>query len=139
MHAGRIAQVGAPREIYERPRSKEAAALVGEANFLQGKLIDQRAVDTPVGRLLCADAGNQPPNAEVTVCIRPEHIRFGSGSANAIEATIAGQSYHGERAQWSLSCRGVSLVANETAPGHHADGDAVTCWVDPAHVVVMGR
>src|SRR5258708_27675039 len=38
MDQGRIAQVGTPSQIYDRPSSRFVAAFVGESNFLDGTL-----------------------------------------------------------------------------------------------------
>ena len=42
LDAGRILQVGAPREIYRRPARKSVAQFIGETNFLPGRLLGAR-------------------------------------------------------------------------------------------------
>ena len=37
MHAGRLSQVGAPRELYDRPANAFIANFIGEANILPGR------------------------------------------------------------------------------------------------------
>jgi len=44
MDKGRLAQIGAPREIYERPASEFVAGFVGTANRLDGRLFRPEAV-----------------------------------------------------------------------------------------------
>src|SRR5690606_19388952 len=39
MRDGEIEQMGAPREIYERPRTKFVAGFLGASNFLDGQLV----------------------------------------------------------------------------------------------------
>jgi ABC-type Fe3+/spermidine/putrescine transport system ATPase subunit len=50
MHAGRIEQLGAPREIYDRPATRFVADFIGETNFIR-------------------------QNGEI-VAVRPEHVRL---------------------------------------------------------------
>ena len=46
LNAGRIAQSGPPREIYERPASLFVARFVGEANIFRGQVLGMAAADT---------------------------------------------------------------------------------------------
>ena len=63
MRAGRIEQVGAPTEIYERPATEFVARFVGTANFLDGELAsngrDRRRRPDPLGDPLRARAPGQ--------------------------------------------------------------------------------
>src|SRR5258708_33263806 len=40
MNAGKIEQVGAPEDIYARPRSEFVARFIGSSNVLKGKALD---------------------------------------------------------------------------------------------------
>jgi len=79
MRDGAIYQVGTPRDLYERPRSRYAADFFGAANLFDGMLI---GADGASGRVECADAGATFTVADaggmstgpVTVMIRPEQI-----------------------------------------------------------------
>ena len=55
MHAGKISQVGAPRELYDRPANAFIANFIGEANMLPGRsrLMDGRLiVESAAGDLI---------------------------------------------------------------------------------------
>jgi spermidine/putrescine transport system ATP-binding protein len=81
MNAGRIEQLGAPREVYERPRTRFVAGFIGTSNLLHGKV---RAFDGstavletgPDETLLVPDAaGNDVrPGTEIDLTVRPEKI-----------------------------------------------------------------
>jgi ABC-type Fe3+/spermidine/putrescine transport system ATPase subunit len=137
--AGRVAQVGTPRELYERPRSRAVAEFVGEANLLPGTVAGPGAVACALGTLATtALPEGAAPGAAVLVCLRPERIRLdAAGEGNAFAAELAGQSYQGDRAQWQLAAGGTTLAASEAAPPPRAPGDRVTCRVAPADVVVL--
>ena len=81
MNEGRIAQIGTPRDVYERPANRFVADFVGTTNFVDAVVIaaagEGRArVKTPLGDLNvhCADRPGQ--NAAVVVSVRPEDVEL---------------------------------------------------------------
>ncbi len=86
MQAGRIAQLGSPRDIYEHPVNRFVTTFIGDTNLFEG------AVEAVEGTLtlraqgfprLALPAGAQPGAAAV-LSVRPEKIRL--GEANALTA-----------------------------------------------------
>ena len=69
MSAGRVLQVGTPHEVYGAPNSREVAALVGEANFLEG-FVSSGRVATPLGPILAPGL----EDGAVEIMVRPESI-----------------------------------------------------------------
>jgi spermidine/putrescine transport system ATP-binding protein len=73
MHAGRIVQSGAPREIYQQPATRYVASFLGQANFIAARRCDDGRAETEFGLLVTS----QPlASATATLCIRPEEIVF---------------------------------------------------------------
>jgi len=82
MDAGRVEQVGAPAEIYESPRTGFVAAFIGDANFLEGRVLE--GPDGEYGRL---EIEGLPPvlgfndrsiraGQRITLSVRPEKIHI---------------------------------------------------------------
>jgi putative spermidine/putrescine transport system ATP-binding protein/spermidine/putrescine transport system ATP-binding protein len=69
---GRIVQEGPPAEVYERPRTRFAAACLGDANFLMGRVVPE-GVDVG-GRIVRAAGPAGGVGAVVTLAVRPEKI-----------------------------------------------------------------
>ena len=99
MKDGRIAQIGRPRELYEKPRNAFVAGFLGEANLFDVSNVKPNgggtcAVTTREGlELTSAPAGNATAGPLV-VCLRPEalSVRPGADSGhNAEGSRIAGQ------------------------------------------------
>jgi len=93
MSAGKILQVGSPREIYTQPRNRFVASFIGETNFLP-------ATTAPGGVKLGSGAfvetGAAPATGAVTVTIRPEQIRIVPvAEAGAIPAKVKNWVYFG--------------------------------------------
>ena len=94
LDGGRIAQVGAPREIYERPASRFAARFLGAANVLDGR--------AAAGRFDCEQAGitfaGEIPPGTVAVALRPERIRVAAGAEgpNTARGTVEDVAFRGD-------------------------------------------
>jgi iron(III) transport system ATP-binding protein len=76
MKAGKIVQDGAPRELYARPASVDAAAALGPVNLFHGVAREGR-VDTPFG----AAATELPDGASALVVAREEALALAAGEA----------------------------------------------------------
>ncbi|MBY6241396.1 ABC transporter ATP-binding protein [Methylosinus sp. Sm6] len=72
MRAGRIEQIGAPAEIYERPATRFVASFIGQMNFLPGRIEDGLFVGA-FGRLP-APPTNLPDGAKAALAVRPERV-----------------------------------------------------------------
>ena len=92
MSDGRVLQVGAPDDIYERPQSRFVADFIGETNFIAGRLRRRgealSEVELPRGRTMQAVVRDETlrVGGEATVAIRPEKLditRAGASSPGA--------------------------------------------------------
>jgi sn-glycerol 3-phosphate transport system ATP-binding protein len=83
MNAGRVEQIGAPREVYDRPQTRFVAGFLGSPamNLMPGRVAaDGRAVALAGGLTLPVE-GQLPPGHAITLGIRPEHIGEGPHEA----------------------------------------------------------
>lgn len=106
MQAGRIRQLGTPHELYYRPNCEFVARFFGENNLVAGTLGpvagDQRAVDTPLGRLVCAIGGQEalkaaPEGAAAFAAFRPEaiHLQSDGGAQNGFTGKVDDVAFAG--------------------------------------------
>jgi spermidine/putrescine transport system ATP-binding protein len=79
MNAGRIEQLGSPRELYEYPATRFVANFIGTSNILTGRL--ERKGDAwalaglgPDQRVMVTDAGETSQGQEVELAVRPEKM-----------------------------------------------------------------
>jgi iron(III) transport system ATP-binding protein len=144
MQDGRVLQVGVPRELYERPRTRFVADFVGTNNLLDGQVVDEDGaeliVKTSLGPLR-AIAGAAIAGACV-LAIRPENIavapagagaarrpgddaRAARGSAattaaNVVAGRVAFISYLGNTLRYDIeTAAGPTLKADIRDPWHH--------------------
>ena len=83
MSAGRILQVGTPRDIYDRPAERFVADFIGETNFLSRATSSKAESGRATVKLVSgatdhrAISPNGPSRSgEVTIVVRPEHARI---------------------------------------------------------------
>jgi iron(III) transport system ATP-binding protein len=105
---GDVEQVGAPRDVYDRPNNRFVADFLGETNFIPAEIVgregDTVLLDSPVGRLRSTTfPDNLPDKGGVTCSIRPEAVQLLHGnelaSGNAFEMKHVDTVYLGEMAQ----------------------------------------
>ncbi len=110
MSRGRVRQIGAPDEIYDRPRSRFVSTFVGDANLFSATL---RGRDGATAMLEIAGAAlpltpyqqELPAPGPVTFFARPEHCRLTeAGAPGTIPATVSLSVYQGSHAELHLDC-----------------------------------
>lgn len=92
MSAGRLQQVGSPRDIYTRPANRFVASFIGETNFLPATPVPG-GVRLGNGAEVKVDAPMQ--TGLVTITIRPEQVRVGPQGDGTMTATITNLVYFG--------------------------------------------
>ena len=96
LRAGRIEQVGAPLELYNRPANRFVAGFIGSPrmNFVEGRIaaIDPDGVEVAVDGVpplrVAADGRGCRPGDPVSLGIRPEHIGSSDGDGNELTVTV---------------------------------------------------
>ncbi len=111
LDAGKVVQIGTPRDCYRRPVNRFVAEFLGETNFIPAKVVsepDSRGLvelDTLAGPLRAVEAEGLSlrPGSSVVCSVRPEAFRLAdagaSGRDNALPAVHRETTYLGEIAQ----------------------------------------
>ncbi len=129
MEAGRIVQIGTPREIYDRPNSRFVASFVGETNLLEGRIVRRIGSFVTVrvadGDVVVRERGELDERKPVWIAVRPERLRL-CGEAGSEDNRIEGQVQQAE-------FLGDSSVVHVLSKGHQRlritvpHGGAVAC------------
>lgn len=153
LRAGRLEQVGTPRELYERPRTRFVAEFLGACNLLPARRVsrpgDARTVfETELGPLEWT--GPLPGTAPetVTLAIRPEHIELGRGdgageadAAPRLSGRVLESVFTGAETRYLVEVRGQRLrvqVSNTAGNGSPCQpGEAVWLRLPPEAVHVL--
>ncbi len=92
MNAGRVAQAGTPRQLYESPASEFVAGFMGEAMLFAGTVAADGQVHLGPLRLRAARALAPGP---VKVAVRPEAWRVCAPAVDALPGTLRKTAYLG--------------------------------------------
>jgi len=107
MSNARIAQSGAPRDLYESPANRFVADFIGDANLVSGEL-QSKAGDKAIVRVggvsLNLPHRDQPPG-EVKLAIRPEAITLEPVKPGrpVIPGTVAKAAYLGTHMEYTVT------------------------------------
>ena len=140
---GNVVQLGTPRQLYRRPVNEFIAGFLGDANFIRGKVVSFEngiaEVACSCGILHASAFGKLAPGTEVTLMMRPEHIRFEKSSAGMEElrCVLKGGSYLGDRTEWQFFSVNDAVTVFEVDPPHREPGSEWTLYVDPSKVIVL--
>lgn len=127
MRDGRVEQVGAPLDLYDRPANTFVAGFIGSPsmNFVQGRVEGDGFV-TGDGLRLPLPAGiGVVPSGEATYGVRPEHVRIGEGGVpirvEVVEPTGSEVMVAGKLGDQPISClfrERLALRPGEIVPVH---------------------
>ncbi|MFG1284716.1 TOBE domain-containing protein [Xanthobacter autotrophicus] len=150
MAAGRVEQVGTPREIYQRPTTRFVAEFIGLTNMFTGGLEAPGSFRTQAGERFAVSPACSEPGASV-LAIRPEHVRLKrtaamTGTEDSLEATVEDAVFRGALTKlivrtasgtdWRHTCR-MPIPATTTSCGRgtawwHPGQPTRPCCFEPA-------
>ncbi len=133
---GSIEQIGTPEEIYAAPQTRFVAQFVGDTNFLTGSIERDNK-----GHLVFNSPGICMPfdhqcdqsmlNKQVSVSLRPEHIRQAAQGSEIAMGTVERRVYAGPTLRVWLKVGEQQLIADwpSAGPGVHAANVGDTCGI----------
>ena len=147
MGEGRILQMDSPRQIYERPKSREVADFIGQMNLLSGAVEsvgDKVTVNMPTLGNVCVESNDQDVvvGDAVPLAIRPENLKLRSTSApGAVRVTLAASAFWGHTTYYRVvvtGAEGESLdVAQQDYSGSEKAGDEAWLGFDSEDLLLL--
>jgi spermidine/putrescine ABC transporter ATP-binding subunit len=149
---GRIEQIGAPSEIYERPASAFVADFIGSSNIVKARIAGgdgNTSVETERGITLEIPRVADATGAAVTLLLRPERFRVvaagdtGKGTANRFSARVRDVTYLGEDLHLRVLASGreplLVSIKNSKDTRAIAAGASIDLAIDPEDIHVLRR
>lgn len=140
MNRGKLAQLGTPEEIYERPRSKFVADFIGLANFLPARVqsVDDGRAQVLVGKtaLRVSLSTHVAVGLDALVFVRPSDVKFVSDGSveNVLHGQVTKATYLGEKFDYRVQLDAETELRVQTDnPTRFASGDRVNLFVPPEH------
>jgi spermidine/putrescine transport system ATP-binding protein len=122
MNEGAILQLGAPGEIYERPRTRFVADFIGQTNFLDVDVVGLHGAEVEVelpgsGHLRARMPDGVHPAGRMTLAVRPEKVSLlddlpgGAGPGwNRLEGRLQEVVFVGTHTQYLLRLPGGQIL-----------------------------
>ena len=122
MNQGRFEQIGAPEDVYERPKTRFVAGFIGTGALFEGAIAanlgDTVVVETPCGRMLSGSAPDAAPGRKALVSVHAERIRYGLEEAPgfSLQAEILSHRFAGSVLKTELRLNsGKTITVNGSA------------------------
>ena len=140
MNAGRIEQIGSPREVYDRPRSEFVARFLGGSNIVRGKALDAARISLAGSPIRCNEAG-LVAGREISVSIRQHDIGIAAGqphTENAARGTVVRNVFLGSTRDYIVGAEdGTQLRVTAAPEVDFAPGTAVWLTLPPEKCRVL--
>ena len=138
MENGKLMQMSAPVELYNKPENLFVANFTGVSNLIKGEIAAPGTVKLATGEVMHITAPRGKTGDAVLVAIRPENILLrGNGEAadaNSFPARVLEGHFHGTQTTYALETLGHRVEAIElgTVPRFSAQ-DTIRVVIPPDH------
>lgn len=136
MNNGVIEQIGTPEDIYNEPVNAFVADFIGEANILNGTMIDDCRIKILGTELECVDKGFGK-NTPVDVVIRPEDIEVTTPENGQLVGTVVNSTFKGVHYEMSVMCGKCEILIHSTNTAE--PGSKIGMKVIPFNIQIMNK
>ena len=136
MNNGVIEQVGTPEDIYNEPVNAFVADFIGEANILNGIMIDDCRIRILGKELECVDKGFGK-NTPVDVVIRPEDVIITPPEHGQLTGVVEKVTFKGVHYEMSIRCGKCEILVHSTRSAEI--GSTVGMTVVPFNIQIMNK
>ncbi len=141
MFDGRVAQLAAPDEIYQRPVNEQTARFMGHSNIFECVRTSENHIDSPYGQLRLADTSARGAAHASKAMLRFESIQIGecreAPQSNAFSGMITRAEFLGAMMRYTLQVGEGSLTVEEASTIKRKTGDAVTVTLPPEQIWLL--
>jgi thiamine transport system ATP-binding protein len=136
LNAGRIAQIGAPEDLYRRPASAFVAEFLGLANLFTGEVVElgkKRVARGPLGDF---PVPSDTPLGPAYLLLRPDRLRLDGKAPQSLSAVVLGRHFRGNTTLVEVEAAGERLsfevISVDQLP---EEGERVDLRFDPAEAL----
>jgi ABC-type Fe3+/spermidine/putrescine transport system ATPase subunit len=143
LNKGRIEQLDAPQDVYERPRTAFAASFLGKTNILRGRNTEEGLFLDGFSVPLRAPHLEKCLGTPIAASIRPQHLRMRSAKAHPEAHGVAGlvlsRKYLGGRWEYHirLKANGHSLWVLSAEDEVFSAGEETNIIFDPSKIALL--
>ena len=137
MQAGELLQVGAPMEIYQKPKRADVAEFFGSVNWLEAKLVQPDLAESAIGKLRVqqgCEAGGH-----VLLGFRPECLKLAEGcenGTNTLRARLQSSTFLGDQFVFTVMVNDRPLLGKSRVAPVQKDG-MIVLRVEPENIMLF--
>lgn len=136
MNNGVVEQVGTPEDIYNEPVNAFVADFIGEANILNGIMVDDCKIKILDKEIECVDKGFGK-NTPIDVMIRPEDIEITSPENGQLVGVIEKSTFKGVHYEMSVRCGKCEILIHST--NSVKIGEKIGMKIIPFNIQIMNK
>ncbi len=136
MANGKIQQIGSSTDIYNEPENAFVADFIGEANIINGTMVEDEKVRLLGVELDCVDKGFGK-NTPVDVVIRPEDIEVVDPSQAKLVGVVEDVIFKGVHFEMSVRCHNCEWLIHSTVA--QKVGEEIGMQIDPFNIHIMNK
>ncbi len=118
MSKGKVEQMGSPREIYYHPNSRFVADFIGEANFLDAKVLEtdgeKAAIEVAGQKISVLNYAGAAAGQNSSLVLRPESVTL--SEAGHIPCTVTLSTFMGSYQYYQVDVNGVTVQITDYNP-----------------------
>ena len=142
MSNARIAQIGAPRELYEAPADLFVADFIGDANILDGEVLRQEGsvARVRVGGIEIDATSRNEMRGAVKLVIRPDTILLSATRPDtpSLQGLVAKAAYIGKHMEYTIEAGSAKLfVIDRSTAAPIGQGAGVWLTIAPRSAIVL--
>ena len=136
MDAGKIQQIGTPKDIYNEPKNAFVADFIGESNILDGVMLKDFVAEFSGHVFECLDKGFQE-NESVDVVVRPEDVDIVPADKGMLTGVVTSVTFLGVHYEIIVDIGGFKWMIQTTDEAH--EGETVGLYIEPDAIHIMKK
>ncbi len=136
MDAGKIQQIGTPKDIYNEPKYAFVADFIGESNILDGVMLEDYKAAFSGYEFVCLDKGFEK-NEAVDVVVRPEDVDIVSPDKGMLTGVVTSVTFLGVHYEIIVDIGGFKWMIQTTDEAF--EGDTVGLYIEPDAIHIMKK
>jgi len=136
MDAGKIQQIGTPKDIYNEPKNAFVADFIGESNILDGVMPEDYKATFSGYTFNCLDKGFEK-NEQVDVVVRPEDVDIVAPEKGMLTGVVTSVTFLGVHYEIIVDINGFKWMIQTTDEAF--EGDTVGLYIEPDAIHIMKK
>ncbi len=136
MDAGKIQQIGTPKDIYNEPENAFVADFIGESNILDGIMRKDYVAEFSGHIFDCLDKGFAE-NEAVDVVVRPEDVDIVTPDKGMLTGVVTSVTFLGVHYEIIVDIGGFKWMIQTTDEAF--EGDTVGLYIEPDAIHIMKK